>query len=152
MWLSWSLLHPPRIYFRLSVKPSRWNWRDPLPIRVAPSNSHEELDGEAGVEVCTDGLQPSKLILSPWPMPRRRCRNLMRQMQRQVAVDEDACQLINAASVVDLVTGPFSAHPGAVRVGDVEDVKDEGEEEAEELGMVEEVQVRFSLLLWLSRG
>ena len=138
MWPSWSLLHPPQICSRLSVKPSRWNWLDPLRIRVAPNNSHEELDGEAGVEVRADGLQPSKLILNPWPMPRRRCRNLTRQIQRQVAVDEGACRLINAASVVDLVTGPFSAHPGAVRVGDVEDVEDEEEEEAVELEMVEE--------------
>ena len=69
-----------------------------------------------------------------------------------MAEDEDAYRQINAASVVDLVTGLFSAHPGAVRVGDVEDVEDEEEEEAVELEMVEEDQVRFNLLLWLSRG
>ena len=63
-------------------------------------------------------------------------------------VAEDACRRTNAASVVDLVTGLFSARLEEARAGDEEDVADEEEEEA----VVVEAKVRFSLLLWLSRG
>ena len=79
-------------------------------------------------------------------------RNLMRSMLK-VDGAEGACRQTNATSAVDLATGPFSARPEEERAGDeevVEDVVDE--EEARMLEMVEEDQVRYSLLLWLSRG
>ena len=61
------------------------------------------------------------------------------------------CRQINAASVVDSVTGLFSARQEEARVGNEEDVAVEADEEA----VVVEVKmeaIRFSLLLWLSRG
>ena len=151
VWPSWSLLHPPLIYSRRSEKPSRWKWQGPLPTWVAPSNSQEDLDGEAGVVVRVGGLQPSKLSRSPRPMPSRMHldRNLMRPML-QVQEDVGVCRLTSAANAMGMVTGPFSAHPEAEHVGDEEVVVDEVD--AEEEGMlepveVEQVQVRFPLLL-----
>ena len=71
-WPSWSLFHPRRTCTQQFAKRSRWRWRVPLPIWVAPSNSHEEvLDGGAGVVVRAGGLQPSKLIRNLRPMPNR---------------------------------------------------------------------------------
>ena len=60
------------------------------------------------------------------------------------------CRLISAVNAVALGTGPFSVRQEEERVGDVEDVEVEEEEEAVVLEMVD--KVRFSLLLWLSRG
>ena len=153
VWPSWSLLHPPLIYSRQSEKPSRWKWQGPLPTWVAPSNSQEDLDGEAGVVVRAGGLQPSKLSRSPRPMPSRMHldRNLMRPM---LQVPEDVavgvCRLTSAANAMDMVTGPFSAHPEVEHVGDEEVVVDEVD--VEEEGMLEPVeveqdQVRYPLLL-----
>ena len=62
-----------------------------------------------------------------------------------------ACRQINAASVVDSVTGLFSARREEARAGDEEDVTVEAEEEA----VVVEAKipmVRSSSLLWLGRG
>ena len=46
-------MHPLVICFWLFAKPSRWSWYVSLPTQVAPSNSHEDLDGavEAGDHV-----------------------------------------------------------------------------------------------------
>ena len=121
-----------------------------MPTRVAPSNSQEDLDGEAGAEVRADSFQPSKLNLNLWPMPSRRCRSLMRPTQMaDVAVG--ACRQTSAESAEDLATGHFSAHPEEVRAGGEEDDKDTEEEEDGMLA-VEVDQVKCNLLLWLSRG
>ena len=61
------------------------------------------------------------------------------------------CRLINAANAVALGIGPFSVRREEVRAGDEEDVAVEAEEEAVVVEAKTEV-VRFSLLLWLSRG
>ena len=69
-WPNWSLFHPRRTCMLQFAKRSRWRWRVRLPIWVAPNNSREEVqDGGAGAEVRADGLQPSKRINSPRPMP-----------------------------------------------------------------------------------
>ena len=153
VWLSWSRLHPLRIYSRQSEKPSRWKWQGPLPTWVAPSNSQEVLDGGAGVVVLADGLQPSKLSRSPRPMLSRMhlVRNLMRpmlQVQEDVAVG--VCRLTNAANVMDTVIGLSNAHPEEEHVGDEEVVV--VAVAAEGVGMLVQVegeqdQVRFPLLL-----
>ena len=153
VWPSWSQLHPPRTYSRQSEKPSRWKWQGPLPTWVAPNNSQEDLDGEAGVVVRAGGLQPSKLSRSPRPMPSRMHldRSLMRPM---LQVPEDVavgvCRLTSAANAMDMVTGLFSARPEVEHVGDEEVVV--VEVDAEEAGMlvqveVEQDQVRYPLLL-----
>ena len=153
VWPSWSLLHPPLIYSRQSEKPSRWKWQGPLPTWVAPNNSQEDLDGEAGVVVRAGGLQPSKLSRSPRPMLSRMhlVRNLMRPM---LQVPEDVavgvCRLTSAANAMDMVTGLFSARPEVEHVGDEEVVV--VEVDAEEAGMlvqveVDQEQVRYPLLL-----
>ena len=64
---------------------------------------------------------------------------------------EDACRLINAASVVDSATGHSNARREVERAGDEEDVADEVEEVAVEVE-AKDNQVMVSLLLWLSRG
>ena len=151
VWPSWSLVHPPLIYSRQSEKPSRWKWQGPLPTWVAPSNSQEDLDGEAGVVVCAGCLLPYKLSRSPRPMPSRMhldC-SLMRPM---LQVPEDVavgvCRLTNAANVMDTVIGLSNAHP------EEEHVDDEAvvvvAVDAEEAGMLVQVeveQVRYPLLL-----
>ena len=119
-WSSWSLLHPLRICFRLSARPNRWKWRGPSPTWVAPNNSQEALDGGAGDEVCEDGLQPSKLILNPRPMPRRLLvRNLMRPLQM---ADEavGVCRQTSPENAMDLATGLASVHREEEHVGDEE--------------------------------
>ena len=63
-----------------------------------------------------------------------------------------ACWQISAESAEGLVTGPSSVRREEEHVDDVEDVEVEEEEEAVALEMVEVDKVRFSLLLWLSRG
>ena len=68
-----------------------------------------------------------------------------------VGVTEGACRRINVASVVDSVIGLFSARREVARADDVEDVEDEEEEEAVVVEAKDQ-EVRFSLLLWLSRG
>ena len=99
------------------------------------------------------GLQPSKLSRSPRPMPNRMHldRSLMRPM---LQVPEDVavgvCRLTSAANAMDMVTGPFSAHPEVEHVGDEEVVV--VEVDAEEAGMLVQVevdqdQVRYPLLL-----
>ena len=99
-----------------------------------------------------DGLQLSKLSRSPRPMPSRTHlgRSLTRpmlQVLEDVAVG--VCRLTSAANVMDMVTGPFSAHPEEEHVGDGEVAVDEVDVEAE--GMLEPVEVeqpvRFHLLL-----
>ena len=72
----------------------------------------------------------------------------MLQVQEDVAVG--VCRLINAANAMDMVIGPFSAHPEMEHVGDEEVVVDEVD--VEEEGMLEPVEVeqelvRFRLLL-----
>ena len=142
VWPSWSLLHPPLIYSRRFVRPSRWKWQGPLPTWVAPSNSQEDLDGEAGVAVRAGGLQPSKLSRSPRPMPSRKHldRNSMRPM---LQVPEDVavgvCRLTNAANAMDMVTGLFSVRPEVEHVGDEEVVV--VEVDAEEVGILVQVEV-----------
>ena len=134
-----------------SAKRSRWRWRVPSPTWVAPINSHVALDGGAGAEAHADGLQPSKWTNSPRPMPDSRSR-LVRTCMRPMAmagVAEDACRLINAASVADLVTGHSNARREVARAGDEEDDAEEVEEVAV---VVVEAKVKVSLLLWLSRG
>ena len=119
---------------------------------MAPNNSHEVLNGGAGVEVRADGLQPSKLSLNPRPMPSRRV--LVRSSTRPMLkkdVAEDVCRQTSAENITDLVTGRFNAHPGAVRAGDEEVVEDVVDAE-EDVMLVVETKVKFSLLLWLSRG
>ena len=64
---------------------------------------------------------------------------------------ESVCRQINAANAVDSVIGLFSARREEARAGDEEDVAVEAEEEAVVVEAKMEV-VRFSLLLWLSRG
>ena len=142
VWPSWSLLHPPRIYSRQSEKPSRWKWQGPLPTWVAPSNSQEDLDGEAGVVVRAGGLQPSKQSRSPRPIPSRMRldRSLMRpmlQVQEDVAVG--VCRLTNAANVMDTVIGLSNAHPEEEHVDDEEVVV--VEVDVEEAGMLVQVEV-----------
>ena len=66
-------------------------------------------------------------------------------------VAQGACRQINAASVVDSVTGLFSARREEERAGGEEDVVVEEEEEVVVVEAKDQV-VRFSLLLWLSRG
>ena len=150
-WPSWSPSHPPQIYSRLSVKLSRWNWHVPSPTWVAPINSHEDLDGGAGDEVRTDGLQPSKRILNPWPMPRiRLARSFMPRPTQMADEAEGACRQTSAESAEDLVTGHFNVRREEECAGDEEVAKDVVEEVTAMLEMVE--VVRFSLLLWLSRG
>ena len=61
-------------------------------------------------------------------------------------VAEGACRQISAVTVVDSVTGLFSARREEARAGDEEDVAVEAEEEAEVVEAKMEV-VRFSLLL-----
>ena len=118
-----------------SAKRSRWRWRVPSPTWVAPINSHEEeLDGGAGAEAHADGLQPSKWTNSPWPMPDSRM-PLVRTCMRptvMAGVAEDACRLINAASVADSATGLSNARREEARAGDEEDVAEEVEEVAVE--------------------
>ena len=153
-WPSWSLFHPRRICMLQFVKRSRSKWRAPLPTWVAPSNSHGEVqDGGAGAEVHADGFQPSKWTNSPRPMPGTKSR-LVRSSMRptlMAGVAEDAYRQTNAASVADSVTGLFSARREEVRAGDEEDVAVEAEEEAVVVEAKPE-EIRFSLLLWLSRG
>ena len=67
-------------------------------------------------------------------------------------VAEGACRQINAVSVVDSVTGPFSAHREEARAGDEEDIAVEVEEEAVVEDRAKEAKVKVSLLHWLSRG
>ena len=67
-----------------------------------------------------------------------------------VDVAVGVCRLTNAANAMDMVTGPFSAHPEAEHVGDEEVAVDEVD--VEEEGMLEPVEVaqelvRFPLLL-----
>ena len=71
-------------------------------------------------------------------------------MPTQVDVAVGVCRLTNAANAMDMVTGPFSAHPEVEHVGDEEvvvDAVDVVEEEMLELVEVEQEQVRFPLLL-----
>ena len=149
-WPSWSLFRPRRICMLQFVRPSRWRWRVHLPTWVAPSNSHEVVqDGGAGAEVRADGLQLSKRTNSPRPMPGIRSR-LVRSYMRPTAmagVAEGACRQTNAASVVDSVTGLFSARREEARAGDEEDVADEADVEAAVEDRAKEAQIRFSLLL-----
>ena len=155
VWPSWSPFRPPLICFRLFAKPNRWKWRGPSPTWVAPSNSQEDLDGGAGAEVHADGLQPSKWILRPRPMPLLSRSWLVRNLTQptlMVDVAVGACRQTSAESVVDLVTGPFSAHPEVERVDDKEVDEDAVEEEVVMLAVEVKAKVKFSLLLWLSRG
>ena len=125
-----------------------------MPTWVAPSNSHEVLDGGAGAGAHADGLQPSKWIRRPRPMLDSRTR-LVRNCMRPTGMADAAvgvCRLINAANAVALGTGPFSVRREEVRAGDEEDVVDEAEEEAVVAVEAKANQVRFSLLHWLSRG
>ena len=137
------------------VKRSKSKWRAPLPTWVAPSNSHEVVqDGGAGAEVRADGLQPSKRTNSPRPMPGTRSRlvrNYMRPTE-MAGVAEGVCRQINAVSVADSVTGLVNARREEARAGDEEDVADEADVEAVVEDRAKEAQIRFSLLLWLSRG
>ena len=97
-------------------------------------------------------MQLSKLSRSPRPMPSRTHLDRssmwpMLQVLEDVAVG--VCQLTSAANVMDMVTGPFNAHPEAEHVGDGEVAVDEVDVEAE--GILEPVEVeqevRFPLLL-----
>ena len=113
---------------------------------MAPINSHEDPDGGAGDEVRADGLQPSKRILNPWPMPRIRLAHSFMPRPTQMADEaEGACQQTSAESAEDLVIGHFSVRREEERAGDEEVAKDVVEEVAAMLQMVE--AVRFSLLL-----
>ena len=121
---------------------------------MAPSNSHEVLDGGAGAGAHADGLQPSKWIRRPRPMLDSRTRLVHTCMRPTVMADAavDVCRLINAANAVALGTGPFSVRREEVRAGDEEDVVDEVEEEVVVVVEAKDNQVRFNLLHWLSRG
>ena len=71
-------------------------------------------------------------------------------MPMQVDVAVGVCRRTNAANAMDMVTGPFSAHPEVEHVGDEEVAVDAVD--VEEEGMlvpveVEQEQVRFHLLL-----
>ena len=103
-----------------------------MPTWVAPSNSHEVLDGGAGAGAHADGLQLSKWIHRHRPMPDSKSRLARNSMRPTVMADAavDVCRLTNAANVVALGTGPFSVRREEVRAGDEEDVADEGEEVA----------------------
>ena len=63
------------------------------------------------------------------------------------------CRLINAANAMATVTGRFSVRPEVEREGDEEVAVDKVDVEEEGMLAVEaKEQVRFILLLWLSRG
>ena len=88
-------------------------------------------------------------------MPHSR-RALVHNLTRPMLMEDvagDAYRQISAESVMDMVTGHFSAHPEEDRVDDEEDDEDvvDVEEEAKMLE-VEADKVKCSLLLWLSRG
>ena len=151
-WLNWSPSHPPQIYSRLFGKPSKWNWRVPLPTWVAPNNSHKDPDGGAGDEVRADGLQPSKQILNPRPMPRRLLARISVRPMQMADAAVGACRQTSAKSVVALVTGLFSVHHEEEHMGDEEVDEDAVEEEVVMLAVEVKAKVKFSLLLWLSRG
>ena len=80
---------------------------------------------------------------------------LVRNCMRPTVMADAAvgvCRLINAANAVALDIGLFSVRREEVRADDAEDVADEAEEEAVVVVEAKDNQVRFSLLLWLSRG
>ena len=103
--------------------------------------------------VRADGLQPSKLSRSPRPMPNRThldCRFTRPMLRVPEDVAVDVCRRTSAANVMDMVIGPFNAHPEEEHAGDEEvavdevDVEEEGTLEPVE---VDQEQVRFHLLL-----